>query len=285
MMTPFKADGELNVERLEEFTEYLIDGGVHGLFPSSSIGEASSMSAEERKRVIDVVRETVPGEVPVIPGTGSSDLTTALELTGYAEETGCDGVVVVTPYYLKPDQEGLYDYFGRIADSTELPIFMYQIPMATGVEIYPDTAASLSGRYDNIVGMKDSSGNLSRLMETRRKTGDDFLIFQGLDTLLLPSLQVGCAGGMVGTTNAIPGPAVRVFNLFREGLMEEAMEQQIGVLGPLFEACMSAGVFPAGFKETARILGLDIGPTRNPIRGLTLSERETLIDSLMALDL
>ncbi len=285
MMTPFTSSGELNVERMREFTGFLIDGGVQGLFPSSSIGEATSMTLEERKRVIDVVREAVPEGTPIIPGTGANDLASTLELTSFAEDSGCDAVVVVTPYYLKPDQDGLCSYFGKVAESTDLPIFIYQIPMATGVDIMPDTVSSLVNRYDNIVGMKDSSGHLGRMVEIRRKAGKDFLMFQGFDTLLLPSLQMGCAGGMLGTPNVIPGPAVKVYEMFKEGKIEEAVEQQICILGPFFEACMSAGVFPAGFKEAARIFGVDIGPTRNPIRGLTPSEKDTMVNSLMALDL
>jgi 4-hydroxy-tetrahydrodipicolinate synthase len=283
MMTPFRSNGELDTDRLPEFVSYLVEGGVHGLFPSSSIGEMSSMTKEERMKVIEIVREM--SDVPVMAGTGCSDLATTIQLTKHAEDVGCDAIVVVTLYYLKPDQDGLCSYFGSVAKSTELPIFLYQIPMATGVEIEPDTVSSLRKRYDNIAGMKDSSGQLGKMVETRRKTGKDFLVFQGFDSLLLPSLQMGCPGGMVGTPNIIPGPAVELYKLFKEGRMEEAVEKQICVLGPFFETCMSAGVFPAGFKEAARILGVDIGPTRNPIRRLTPSEKDTMVNTLLALDL
>jgi 4-hydroxy-tetrahydrodipicolinate synthase len=285
MLTPFDEEGEISRQRLDRLVEHLINGGVHGLFPSSSLGEASSMTPAERMGVMGQVIASADGRVPVIPGTGSSDLGTAIELTRIAQDLGADGVVVVTPYYLKPDQKGLIAYFEKLAGCVDLPIYIYQIPMATGVEMTADTVATLAMEVDNIVGMKDSSGNMARIMEIGRKTGDDFLIFQGLDTLLFPSLCVGCAGGMLGTPNLLPGPAVELYHKFQEGELESARRIQIDILGPLFEACMSQGVFPAGFKEAALMLGMDLGKPRLPIRDLTRSEKGRLETSLKEIGL
>jgi len=280
MMTPFSRDGDLMEDTLRELVDYLIEGGVHGLFPSSSIGEFSSMSVEERKKVIDIVIDQTNGRVPVIPGAGSSDMTNTIAMLDHIEDLGGDGAVVVTPYYLKPDQRGLYDYFASISEIAEVPIFVYQIPMSTGVELSADTVTALSHQCDNIVGMKDSSGNLVRLFEIRRRAGDDFLLFQGFDTLLLPSLLFGCAGGMVGTANLLPSLTVEIFKLQREGDIEAARRIQMERLCPLFEIGMGHGVFPAGFKEMGRLVGMDLGYTRPPIRHLDEGEKNGLREAL-----
>lgn len=283
MLTPFRVNGEVDEKRLGEFVGFLMEGGVNGLFPSSSIGEASSMSLAERKRVIECVFDKAEGRVPVIPGTGSSDLTSTLELTRFAEDLGCDGAIVVTTYYLKPDQEGLIDYYSMVAESVNIPIFLYQIPIATGVTIKAETISRLAGEHDNIIGMKDSSGDLAGLMRTKNMVEDDFLIFQGFDTLLLPSLIMGCSGGMVVTPNIVPRLAVDLFNAHRDGDLSTAKEIQMKELGPLFQACMGNGVFPAGFKEASRLVGLDLGPPRTPIRGLNGVEKKNLKRELKGL--
>lgn len=165
-----------------------------------------------------------------------------------------------------------------------IPIFLYQIPMATGVAISPDTVSRLAEEHDNIIGMKDSSGNLAGLMRIRGMVKDDFLIFQGWDTFLLPSLLIGCSGGMVGTPNIVPRLAVDLFNAYKAGDIAKAKEIQMKELGPLFQACMGNGVFPAGFKEASRLIGLDLGPARTPIRGLSRKEKEKLKKELRSLD-
>lgn len=272
MLTPFDLEGEIDEERLTSFIEFLIDGGVDGLFPSSSVGEASSMSISERKRLIMMVRDKVDGRLPVIPGTGSSDVTSTLQLTRYAEDIGCDAAIVVTPYYLKPDQEGLKDYFSRIATAVDIPLFLYQIPMATGVRLAPGTVAYLHQEHSSIVGMKDSSGDMASVIEIIGRMDEDFMVFQGWDTLLLPSLVMGCAGGMVSTPNIIPQLSVGLYDAFSRGDLEEARQIQIRKLGPFFQTCMDVGVFPAGFKEASRMLGLDLGGTRPAIRPLRKEE-------------
>ena len=276
MLTPFRMDGKVDEKRLEEFVDFLMKGGVHGLFPSSSNGEASSMSLAERKLVIECVFDHAEGKVPVIPGTGSSDLTNTLELTRHAEDLGCNGAIVVTTYYLKPDQNGLIDYYSRVAQSVDIPIFLYQLPMATGVTISPETVSRLAEEHDNIIGMKDSSGDFAGLLRIKSMVEDDFLVFQGFDTLLLPSLIMGCSGGMVGTPNIVPRLAVDLFNAYREGDIVKAKDIQMKDLGPLFQACIGNGVFPAGFKEASRLVGLDLGPPRTPIRGLNQVEKKKL---------
>lgn len=285
MLTPFDDEGRIDKEKLEWSVERLISKGVHGLFPCSSVGETSNMTVSERIDMMELVIEVAGGRVPVIPGTGSSDLETAIELTRIAQDLGADGAVVVTPYYLKPDQTGLYTYYERVASSVDIPVYLYQLPMATGVEILADTVSSLASELDNIAGLKDSSGNMSKLMEILRKTDKDFLIFQGWDSLLFPSLCVGCAGGMVSTPNIIPEPVVELYESYREGEIKKAYRLQVETVGPFFDACMNHGVFPAGFKESAKLLGVDLGRPRPPIRDLNQDERGRLVSALKEIGL
>ena len=148
--------------------------------------------------------------------------------------------------------------------------------MATGVTISPETVSRLAEEHDNIIGMKDSSGDFAGLLRIKSMVEDDFLVFQGFDTLLLPSLIMGCSGGMVGTPNIVPRLAVDLFNAYREGDIVKAKDIQMKDLGPLFQACIGNGVFPAGFKEASRLVGLDLGPPRTPIRGLNQVEKKKL---------
>lgn len=285
MVTPFTQEGKIHEATLRDLVNFLIDGGVHGIFPVSSTGEASSLTLAEKKEIMDIVVDETHGRVPVLPGTGSSSTKEAIILTHYAEKIDADGVILVTPYYLQPDQQGLRTHFSKIAETTELPIVLYQIPQLTGVKVNPDTVASLEKKHDNIMGLKDSSGDLGTLLEIARKTRDDFLLFQGKDGILLPSLLIGCSGGINATTNIKPSLAVRVYDAFIEGNLEKAKKLQLERLTPLFEACSIHGVFPAGFKDAAKMIGMDVGPPRSPIRTLTYEEKENLKKALIKLEL
>ncbi|MFP3872252.1 MAG: 4-hydroxy-tetrahydrodipicolinate synthase [Candidatus Aenigmatarchaeota archaeon] len=280
MLTPFDSSEELDEKRVLRLIDHLLDGGVYGLFPSASIGEFSSMTVDERKRLIEVVMDKVEGEVPVMPGTGSSSLRDTLELTTFAEKLDCRAAIVITPYYLKPGQEGLKKYYERIAVKVDLDLILYQLPRATGVRFEPETVADLASEHDNIVGIKDSSGDLAGLLKIHRETGDDFVILQGKDDLLLSSLTAGMDGGVPGTSNIVPELAVEVYESFIEGEVERAMSLQREKLSVLSDFCTEQGEFPAGYKALARRVGLDLGVPRTPItevdqellEGISLSE-------------
>ena len=283
MLTPFKENGDLDLQKLRDFVDYLIEGGVHGLFPSASSGEFSTMTIEERKKVIETVIDQNDGRLRVVPGTGSSSLKEVIDLGGFVEDKGGDGVIIVTPYYLKPDQEGLIDFYGEVAESIDLPIILYELPSATGIKFEADTVAELAKKYDNIVGMKDSSGDFELVMSILDKTPSDFDLLQGIDSLLLPSLMMGCSGGVPGSSNIRPEFAVMVYELYQENKLKEARQVQKELLSPLSRFSKSAGVFPAGYKASSKEVGMNLGKPRKPIRDLTISEYDELSDKLRKL--
>lgn len=279
MLTPFNKKGEVSKSKLKKLSTFLVDQGIDGLFPIASTGEMSSLSLEEKKEIIETVANEVGDDVPVIPGTGSSSIEETLELSHFVEDTGGDAIIVVTPYYLQPDQKGLQTYFSKVASSVDLPLIMYQIPSLTGVHLDSETVTTLAKQNDTIIGLKDSSGDFVRLLEIKRKTSEDFQIFQGLDTLLLPSLLFGCSGGINGTTNVEPKFALQVFKHYKKGNIEKARDMQLNKLTPLANAC-SKGVFPAGFKAAARTIGRNWGYPRAPIRSLEPREESEIEEIL-----
>ncbi len=283
MLTPFKENGSLDLQKLRDLVDYLIKGGVHGLFPSASSGEFSTMTIEERKKVIETVIDHNDGRLKVVPGTGSSSLKEVIELSGFVKDKGGDGVIIVTPYYLKPDQQGLIDFYGEVAESIDLPIILYELPGATGVKFEADTVAELADKHDNIVGLKDSSGDFELVMSILDKTDRNFNLLQGIDSLLLPSLMMGCTGGVPGSSNIRPEFAVKVYELYKEDKLKEARQVQKELLSPLSRFSKNAGVFPAGYKASAKEIGMDIGKPRKPIRDLTISEYDELSDKLRKL--
>ncbi|MFP4050655.1 MAG: 4-hydroxy-tetrahydrodipicolinate synthase [Thermoplasmata archaeon] len=283
MLTPFKKNSAIDLQRLREFVDYLIEGGVHGLFPSASSGEFSTMTIEERKKVIETVIDQNEGRLKVVPGTGSSSIKEAIELSGFVKDEGGDGVIIVTPYYLKPDQKGLIDFYGEIAGSIDLPIILYELPSATGVKFEAETVSELADEHDNIVGLKDSSGDFELVMSILDKTDESFNLLQGIDSLLLPSLMMGCTGGVPGSSNIRPEFAVKVYELYNENKLKEARQVQKELLSPLSRFSKSAGVFPAGYKASSKEIGMNLGKPRKPIRDLTIPEYDELSDKLRKL--
>ena len=283
MLTPFDEDGKLDLQRLRDFVDYLIGGGVQGLFPSASSGEFSTMTIDERKKIIETVIDQNDGRSKVVPGTGSSSLKEVIELSGFVEDKGGEGVIIVTPYYLKPDQQGLKEFYGEVAGSIDLPIILYELPSATGVKFEADTVAELADKHDNIVGLKDSSGDFELVLSVLEKTDKDFNLLQGIDSLLLPSLMMGCTGAVPGSSNIRPEFAVKVYELYKENKLKEARQVQKELLSPLSRYSKSAGVFPAGYKASAREIGMDLGVPRKPIRELTEEESNKLSSELQEL--
>jgi len=282
MLTSFDERGNLAIGKLKEFVRFLVKSGVHGLFPCSTLGEFSSLTVAERKEIIKVTIEETKGEVSVIPGTGSTSLEVTMELTRFAHEAGADGVIIAVPFYLKADQEGLRAYYGRVAESVQIPVLLYNIPQETGAEavISAELAINLDKSYSNIVGIKDSTGNFSRLMRIQRKTSKNFLVYQGLDSLLLPSLILGCAGGMVASGNLWPEVTVGIYTQFGEGHWSQCSQLQLNKINPLINACNKHGTFPAGFKAALELRGFAIGPPRLPINSLDKQGRSSLKEDL-----
>ncbi|ADW21664.1 2,4-dihydroxyhept-2-ene-1,7-dioic acid aldolase [Thermus scotoductus] len=222
--TPFRR-GRIDEEALRGLVERVIQGGSHGLSVGGTTGEPGTQTLEERKRVIEIALEQAAGRVPVIPGTGALRLEETLELTRFAKEAGAQGAMVIVPYYVKPNQEGLYRYFAEVAQAVpDFPILIYNIPGRAGVEIAPRTVARLRRDFPNIVGLKHSSKDLEYLSQLFQEVGQDFLVFCGLESLTLPMMSLGAVGTIAATANWLPKEVARLTELALAGDFQGARE-------------------------------------------------------------
>jgi len=204
LITPFRR-GQIDEAALRWLVDRVIQGGSHGLSVGGTTGEPGTQTLEERKRVIRVAVEQAAGRVPVLAGTGSLRLEETLELTRYAKEVGAAGAMVIVPYYVKPNQEGLYRYFAEVARAVpDFPLILYNIPGRSGVEIAPRTVARLRRDFPNIIGLKHSSKDLEYVSHLLEEAGRDFLVFCGLESLTLPMMALGAVGTIAATANWLP---------------------------------------------------------------------------------
>jgi 4-hydroxy-tetrahydrodipicolinate synthase len=273
MATPFTANERLDEPALRALVAHLLRGGVHGLFPAGSTGEFYALTREEKQRIIEITIEEAEGRVPVYAGTGAISTREAIELTKMAERAGADAVIVLTPFYISPSQEELYQHYSKIAKSTKLPILLYNNPGRAGVSLSPETVAKLS-RIENIVGIKDSSGDLTLTTEYIRRTSEGFAVLAGRDTLIYATLASGGQGAVSGTANIVPELVVEIYEAFIKGDYERARVAQFR-LAPLRQA-FGLGTFPVVVKEALDIIGVRAGPPRRPLHPLSPDRREEL---------
>ncbi|WP_018112277.1 2,4-dihydroxyhept-2-ene-1,7-dioic acid aldolase [Thermus igniterrae] len=215
--TPFRR-GQIDEAALRALVERAIREGSHGISVGGTTGEPGTQTLEERKRVMAIALEQAAGRVPVLPGTGALRLEETLELTRFAQEVGAQGAMVIVPYYVKPNQEGLYRYFAEVARAVpDFPLILYNIPGRAGVEIAPRTVARLRRDFPNIVGLKHSSKDLEYLSQLFQEVGQDFLVFCGLESLTLPMMSLGAVGTIAATANWLPKEVARLTELALAG--------------------------------------------------------------------
>lgn len=275
MVTPFNADESLDEPALRRVVNYLIESGVHGLFPAGSQGEFYALTPQETKRITDVVIDEADGRVAVMVGTGALTTRESIELTRYAEAAGADAVSVITPYFVSPSAEELRQHFMRIARSVSIPVLAYNNPGRTGVHFTPTDAAKVAGVVDNLVGIKDSSGDLTNTVGYIEQCPPAFKVFMGRDTLIYAGLCYGCVGAVAATANVVPRLAVGIYGAFMRGDHALALELQ-RKLNPLRSA-FSLGSFPVVVKDAMALVGQPAGPARAPITSITGKAREALI--------
>ena len=281
VVTPFNEKEEIDEKALRVILDFLIQHGVHGLFPVGSQGEFFALTMDEKKRLIDLVLEEVAGRVFVMPNTGAITTKACIELSKHAEAAGADAVSVITPFFIKPSQEELYHYYREIAEAVNLPVFAYNNPSRTGVDLLPETAAKLARDVANFAGIKDSSGDLSQTAEYIRLCPEGFKTFVGCDTLIYPALMCGAVGAVAATANVVPDLVVGIYNAVRAGEFDEARYLQ-RKLAPLRQA-FSLGTFPVVVKDAMEMIGLPAGKARRPIRSLQGEQREKLATILKEL--
>ncbi len=269
MVTPFYEDGSVNYEAAAKLAEHLIQNGSDGLVVAGSTGEAATLNKEEKLELFRVVVEAVGKKAVVIAGTGSNNTSASVDMTRAAEKTGVHGVLLVGPYYNKPPQEGLYQHFKTIAQCTTLPAIIYNVPSRTASNILPSTIIRLS-EIDNIVAVKESSGQLDQFAEIIRSTPPDFMVYSGDDSLTLPSLAIG-AQGIISVVAHVAGNVLRrMVDAFLAGNREEAARLHLALL-PVFKG-MFIVTNPIPVKTAVNLLGLHAGPFRLPLVNATEQE-------------
>ena len=231
MITPFDEDERVDVKALQKMTNYLIEAGVHGVFPLGSTGESYGLSYEKKKEIIETVVEATNKRVPVYAGTGAITTKETISLTRLATEIGVDAVSVITPFFITLNDQELYNHYQAIASSTNLPIILYNNPARTGINLSVDLVVKLS-KIDNIVGIKDSSGDMTQGAEYIRRTDDDFAFLAGRDTLIFAFLSYGGKGAVPATANIVPQIAVKIYEEYKKGNSQEALKAQLQ-LAPL----------------------------------------------------
>jgi 4-hydroxy-tetrahydrodipicolinate synthase len=263
IVTPFK-NGKVDEQTLVRLIEFQIENGAKGIVPCGTTGESATMSHEEHHRVIDIVVEVASGRVPVIPGTGSNSTDEALQLTRYAKKAGADGALLITPYYIRPMQEGLYRHYRQVADEVDIPQILYNVPSRTGVSILPETVARLS-KHPNIVAIKDATGSLDYTSEIRSLC--DIAILSGNDSLNLPLLSVGAMGAISVVANVIPKQVSDMIDFFLAGNTREA-ERIHKRIFPLVKA-LFIETNPIPVKAALEMMGMIGGEIRMPLTPLS----------------
>lgn len=283
LITPIDNQNKLNKTALKQVINYTIKGGVHGIFPIGSTGEAYALSLDERRELIKTVVEEVNGKVPVYVGTGAITTRDSVILTKMAELEGADVVSVLTPMFIKPTDDELYEHYLEIANSTRLPVLLYGNPGKTGVELSVNLIKKLS-QIDNIIGIKDSSGDMTLLSEYIRNTDrSKFNVIAGRDTMILAALVYGGTGAIAATANIAPAVAVSIYENFIKGDMKAALEAQYE-LAPL-RIAFGLGTFPVIMKEALKLLGMDSGGCIKPVGKISNENRKKLHDILFNMGL
>ncbi|VVB72860.1 4-hydroxy-tetrahydrodipicolinate synthase [uncultured archaeon] len=276
IITPFKEDTSLDEEGLRKNIEYLNKTGIAGIVPCGTTGESATLTFEEHKKVVEIAVDC--SKVPVIAGTGSNNTREAIELTRHAANAGADAALLITPYYNKPNDRGMFEHFKTIAEKCDIPIILYNVPKRTGIDLKPELVAKLS-QIKNIVAIKEASGSLlqvSQIIEQTRETG--FSVLSGDDDLILPVMSLGGQGVVSVLANVAPRKTVAMVEAFAKGNLETARSLHYE-LAPLTRA-MFLETNPIPVKTAHKYLGLAAGPLRLPLAPMA-PEKEMILKNIL----
>jgi len=280
MVTPFDHKGNIDFEKTTQLINYLISNGSDALVIAGTTGESPTLSTEEKLALFRHSVKVVDGRVPVVAGTGSNNTYASIELTKKAEEIGVDAIMIVAPYYNKPNQEGLYQHFKTIAESTELPVMLYNIPGRSVINMSVDTIVRLA-ELPNVVALKDASGDLDAMTAIIAQTSDDFALYSGDDGLTLPVLAIGGTGIISVASHIIGNEMQEMVKLYESGNPKEAAKIH-QLIVPVMKSLFAAPS-PTPVKTALQLKGLDVGSVRLPLVPLTEEERQTLVSTLNTL--
>lgn len=265
IVTPFQ-DGQIDEPTLRRLVEYQLERGTDGIVPCGTSGESATLTHEEHCKVIDIVIDQVNKRVPVVAGAGSNSTHETVFLTEHAKKAGADGVLLITPYYNKPSQEGLYKHYKYVAERVDIPQIIYNVPGRTACNILPDTVIKLA-KIPNIVSIKEASGSLDQAAEIIHGTDDSFGLLAGEDSLIYPLLCLGSSGVISASVNACPAETAAMYDAFVAGDREKALEWHFKLL-PLYQAFFIE-TNPVPVKKALELMGL-IGPeVRLPLVEMT----------------
>jgi 4-hydroxy-tetrahydrodipicolinate synthase len=277
--TPMQANEDLDLPRLKWYIDHLLREGVHAVFVLGTNSEFYALDEAEKQAIVATAVQHVRGRAPVYAGTGAETTREVVRLTKMAEKEGVDGVSVITPYFISPTQSEIADHYRRVAESTSVPVVLYSNPVTCGgLKIDVDTVARLA-QMPNIIGIKDSSGDLTTTLEYIRVAPPTFAVLQGRDTIIYPSLLFGAKGAIPASGNVAPAICAEIFNACERGDHTAAKAAQLR-LNPVRLSLMLATA-PGGVKAALDLLGLSIGPCRSPIAPITPEKRERLRKALV----
>lgn len=272
IITPFR-NGKVDERTFVDLIEWQIANGTNGIVPCGTTGESATLTHEEHHRVVRLTVEAVKGRVPVIAGTGSNSTDEAISLTRHAKEAGANGALLITPYYNKPTQEGLYRHYKAVAEAVDIPLVLYNIPGRTGVNMLPATVARLAV-MKNIVGVKEGSGNVQQASDIAQSCGDRLTVLAGDDALTLPMMAVGAKGVITVTANIMPKEMAQLVASFQAGHIDEARRIHF-TLSPLF-AALFYETNPIPVKEAMGMMGKIDPELRLPLCAMGADNRNQL---------
>jgi 4-hydroxy-tetrahydrodipicolinate synthase len=278
-VTPFKREGELDIEALRTCVRFWVESGVSGLVPCGSNGEAPYLSRQERRIVIKTVVEEVNGKIPVIAGTGGMSTKQTIAFTKDAEKLEVDAALIVTPFYFKLTNREIYEHYKTIFEAVDLPIILYNVPKFTGVSIELAVISQLASKYENLIGVKDSSGNIGTITEMIRLVGDKIAVLAGTAEVTLPTLMLGGRGAVIAVANVFPKLCNSLYQAFRRGNYEEAakLQQQVSFIN---EVLVKKHNQLSAIKEALRLRGHPGGYPRKPALPLESEEVKDIEDML-----
>lgn len=273
IVTPFKRDGEIDEENLRKLVEFQIENGTDGIVPCGTTGEASTLDYEEHDKVIEIVVHQAKKRVPIIAGTGSNSTKEAIEITEHAKKVGADGALLVTPYYNKPSQEGLYRHYKTVAEAVALPQVLYNVPGRTGINMLPQTVARLA-EIPNIVAIKEAAGSIQQASELISLCGDRINILSGDDFITFPLLACGGSGVISVTANIMPKEIAAMIDAFDAGNLEEARRLHLYLMK--IHNAMFIETNPVPVKTALGLMGRCTGEVRLPMAPMSEANTEKL---------
>lgn len=278
IITPMKDNYEVNYDKLDEILEEQIAGGTDAIVICGTTGESATLTEAEHMEAIRFTIQQVNHRIPVVAGTGSNSTATAVQMSKEAEEAGADGILLVTPYYNKGTQNGLIAHFSKIAGEVKIPALMYNIPSRTGVGMTPATIAHLVKNVDNIVGIKEASGNISHVAEVMHLCDGKIDLYSGNDDQIVPILSLGGIGVISVLSNVAPAYTHDIVAKYLEGQVKESCDMQLRAL-PLIKALFSE-VNPIPVKAAMNLMGKEVGPLRMPLSEMEEAHKAVLAEEM-----